>query len=67
MSNPKGITVEGDAYNLRVLQVLEKNEFGKPSVVRILRDEDTVHLKGGEEFVTAFVHASADAPPTATA
>ncbi|HWV39788.1 MAG TPA: hypothetical protein VN033_15060 [Vulgatibacter sp.] len=61
-----GITVEGQAYELRVLQVLEKNEFGKPTVVKILRDEDSVRLEDGEEFVTAFVHGSADAPPAAT-
>lgn len=55
-------TIKGELYKLVVLHVLERDASGVPFKVRIMTDDDKIHLKGGEEFITAFVHAKSLEP-----
>ena len=50
-------------YVLRVLQVVSTHDDGTPDVVRLVRDTDTVNLKGGEEFYTCYVDGTVENDP----
>lgn len=47
-------TISGKVYKLVVFKVLEKDGEG-PRVFRLLRDDETTSIGGGEEFWTGYV------------
>jgi mRNA-degrading endonuclease HigB of HigAB toxin-antitoxin module len=53
------IKVGGEKYTLVVLQVLERDEFGRPSQVKVGYDDTVFNIQGNEQFVTAYIHAHA--------
>ena len=50
----KKILVGRDVYHACVLQVIEEDPDGSPRVLRVLRDDETVRLEGGEKFHIVF-------------
>jgi hypothetical protein len=48
-------TIRGEDHDLVVFQVLSRDAHGRPRQVVALYDEESTDIKGGEEFVTAFV------------
>jgi len=46
--------VAGEPFKPVVLLVLGRDVLGRPSECRFVHDEQTVTLKGGEEFIVAF-------------
>lgn len=42
-------------YKLVVMQILEKDDFGRPSKVTVGYDDTAFSLRDSEEFMTAFV------------
>jgi len=42
-------------YKQVVFQILQKNPNGTPLTCRLIQDKQTVHLEGGEEFMTAYI------------
>ena len=60
----KPFNVRGEKYAIVVLHVLKKDEFDRPLECRILYDEETIQIKGGEEFVTVAMPAHMTTPKT---
>lgn len=52
---PRTKTVRGDVYVACVFQILSKDEFGRPKDTKMIHDEETVHLEGGEEFMVGYM------------
>lgn len=44
-------------YVLALFKIVKKRNDGSPWICEMLLETDTVHLQGGEEFMTAFVPA----------
>jgi len=44
----------GVKFHAVVLQVIERDEGGAPRTFRVLRDNESVHLEGGEEFFVVY-------------
>ncbi len=62
----KKIHVRGDraridgtnkVYRATVLQITERDPDGTPRAFRLLRDDESVHLQGGEAFEVVFARA----------
>lgn len=51
---PKTKTVRGDVYVACVFQILTKDAFGRPKDTRMIHEEETVHIEGGEEFMVSY-------------
>ena len=54
MSKHKAI-IGGKSYQLVIGKVESKDTLGRPKSVTIIYDEESVDLKGGEEFVTLWM------------
>jgi hypothetical protein len=54
---PDTMWIGGIKHKLVVFQITESDELGRPLVMRILKDEESVHLEGGEKFMTGYVRA----------
>lgn len=48
-------TVRGEVYVAAVFQILTKDALGRPKDTRMVHEEETVHLEGGEEFMVGYV------------
>lgn len=46
----------GLKFHAVVLQTVERDEDGSPRLFRLLRDDESVHLEGGEEFWVVYGH-----------
>lgn len=57
--------IKGETYRVTVFLVTSRKPDGTPNECRRIADDEKVHLKGGEEFITAFVHANVLDPKTA--
>lgn len=44
----------GVKFHAVVLQVIERDETGEPRTFRLLRDHESVHIEGGEEFYVVY-------------
>lgn len=55
MSTPRKVKIDADVYELVLLQVLARDELGRPTQTRMIHDDDVVDLQGGEQFITAYV------------
>lgn len=53
--NEKKRTIRGEDHSLIILKVTSSDEHGRPKTADIGYDETTFNLKGGEEFITAWV------------
>lgn len=51
---PGAIIVNGERYPATVLQAIEHDEDGTPRTFRLLHDDESVHLDGGEKFWVVF-------------
>jgi len=51
---PRWIQTGGEKFISTVLQVIEKDELGRPKTFRLLRDDETVNLEGGEQFFVVY-------------
>ncbi len=58
----QNILVNGKRYDLVVLKVTGRDEKGRPRECIVGFDDTTFYLEGGEEFLTAFIPASAGKP-----
>lgn len=48
---PSVIQVAGGVkFHAAVLHVIEKHPDGTPKIVEVMKDDDSIHLEGGEEF-----------------
>ena len=56
MSKPRVIEVYDDRFIATVMQVLERDEEGRPRVLRAMYEGETAKLEGGEEFTVAYVN-----------
>ena len=54
-NNPRTKTVRGQIYNASVFQILTKDALGRPKDTRMIHEEETVNLEGGEEFMVGYV------------
>lgn len=54
---PDATWIAGKKHKHVVFQITEVDELGRPLLMRLLRDEESVHLEGGEKFMTAYVPA----------
>jgi hypothetical protein len=52
---PERIMVADKFYKLSVLMIHSKNSDGSPGLCKLIPDDQTVHLAGGEEFMTCYV------------
>jgi len=52
---PRTKTVRGEVYVAAVFQILSKDAFGRPKDTKMIHDEETVNIEGGEEFMVGFV------------
>lgn len=59
MSVMKKRNIKGHEYVLVVLKTLERDDFGRPTKVEVGYDDVTFDLKGGEQFYTGFISATA--------
>ena len=53
------VYANGERHDLVVLEVLDRDEKGRPKRCRIVYDDTAVPIVEGQEFVTAYVHHSA--------
>jgi len=49
--------IAGEPFKPIVLLVLGRDVLGRPTDCRLVHDEQTVTLQGGEEFIVAFARA----------
>lgn len=47
----------GERYKLVVGLIHSKDEKGRPKLITLIHDEQTINLAGGEEFVTLYLPA----------
>jgi hypothetical protein len=52
---PRTKTVRGEVYVACMFQILSKDALGRPKDTKMLHDEESVHLEGGEEFMIGYV------------
>lgn len=57
---PGAIVINGERWPVAVLVVTEFDPDGSPRAFRLLRDDESVHIEGGENFWTVY------APPNMT-
>lgn len=48
---------KGEIYKIVVMHITKKTADGRPREARMVYDDETVDLEGGEEFMTVFVPA----------
>lgn len=60
----RGVKIGADRYDLVLLKVTSKDEFGRPLKCDIGYDDTTFQLEGGEEFITCFVPSKLVKPKT---
>ena len=58
----KTLKLEGERYVCVVVQVVSKDQLGRPKGLMVIHEEETVHLTGGEEFLTVFAKADCVTP-----
>lgn len=51
------VFVRGEEYLPLVLLVTARDPLGRPHECRVVHEEQSVHLEGGEEFLIVFVNA----------
>jgi hypothetical protein len=61
---PRTKTVRGEVYVAAVFQILSKDDLGRPKDTKMIHEEETVHLEGGEEFMVGFVLKTFTEPNT---
>lgn len=54
---PPTRTIRDLEHQLVLLKVTGRDEHGRPKQALVLYDENVEHLKGGEEYITAWVPA----------
>ena len=47
--------IRGKKHGLVLLLITSRDPNGRPKSALVMYEEDVVHLKGGEEFITAWV------------
>jgi len=52
---PRTKTVRGDVYVASVFQILSEDALGRPKDLKMIHEEETVHLDGGEKFLVSYV------------
>lgn len=57
-------TIQGEDHALVLLKVEEKDAFGRPTKCTIGYDDAVFDIKGGEEFITAWVPSKLIVPQT---
>lgn len=57
-SKPKVLNLNGEAYVPVVLLIHTKHPDGSPALMKSIRDDDTIELAGGEEFMIAYAPRS---------
>jgi len=57
-SQPGAIDVAGERHVATVLHVIERDEQGRPTTCRILRDDESIKIEGGEQFLVVYALAS---------
>lgn len=55
MAKIKTRTIRNETYILVVLRVIERDGHGRPSKCEVGFDDSVFKIKGGEEFITAWV------------
>lgn len=63
-NRPRTKTVRGDIYMAAVFQILSKDSLGRPKDMKMIHDEETVTLEGGEEFMVSYVLKTFTEPHT---
>jgi hypothetical protein len=58
---PDGVTINGVEHRRVVLLVHSRDRHDRPKLLTIIHADETVELAGGEEFITAYVRATATA------
>ena len=53
-SKPGAIIVGGERWGATVLQVVDRDPDGSPRTLRLLRDDESVKVEGGEEFFVVY-------------
>lgn len=51
----KGFKPKSEPHRLVLMKILERDLFGRPMTMRVLYDEETTKLNGGEEFATVWM------------
>jgi hypothetical protein len=51
---PDGVSIAGEEYKLLVALVHSKDKKGRPKLLSVLYDEQSIDLAGGEEFITFY-------------
>ncbi len=54
-TKPSSISVGGEIHEVVLLRIFDRDAHGRPKQCMILYDEESVELKGGEEFLTVFM------------
>lgn len=54
-TRPPRVRIAGEWHRVAVFQVLTRDPNGRPLTLRLLRDDETVRIKGGEEFILPYV------------
>jgi hypothetical protein len=54
VSKKHRVKIDGAKYRAIVLQVAERDELGRPLLVRILGEQESVRIQGGEEFFIVY-------------
>lgn len=52
---PEVVNVGGQIYELKVFLIHSKNPDGSPGLCKLIPDDQTIDLAGGEEFMTCYV------------
>ena len=55
MKKPITIRIGGQVYRALTMLVEEEDAARRPVKLRVIGDEETVHLKGGEKFLIVYV------------
>jgi hypothetical protein len=53
---------KGQPHKLVIMKVLTRDEFGRPSTVKVGYDDTKFDIGEGDEFVTGFIHEAATKP-----
>lgn len=57
-------TIQGKDHELVVLKITSSDEQGRPKTATIIRDDETVDLVNGDEFVTCYIPARVFVKPS---
>lgn len=55
-TKPERIRIAGEWYRATLCQITTSTGGGRPLTLRVLRDDETVELQGGERFLIVYVH-----------